>query len=313
MTRAPIDARTRLVGVIGWPIEHSLSPAMHNAALAALGLNWRYVAMPVRPGEVTAAVRGMAALGFRGCNVTVPHKAAVLAELDAVARDAAVLGAANTLVMSRDAGGCRHIAGHNTDVAGFLGALRAGGCAPQGREAVVVGAGGAARAVVYGLLWAGAARVTVLNRTPARAERLAMELTPPQAEAIPPLEAGALTPAALVEAAQGADLLVNATTVGMWPQVDGSVWPEDVPVPAHLTVYDLVYNPLETRLLRQARAAGARALDGLGMLARQGALALDRWTDAALDVDAVTAQMEETCRRAIGASPRARRANPSTS
>ena len=306
-----INGRTQLVGVIGWPIEHSLSPAMHNAALDALGLNWRYVAMPVRPGEVVAAVRGLAALGFRGCNVTVPHKPAVIAALDSIAPEAKALGAVNTLVFTRDGTDTVQIAGHNTDVAGFIGDLRANGFEPEGRRVVVVGAGGAARGVVYGLLEAGAACITLLNRTAERAQVVIKDLTQRRKEARGKRqEARTLSPAScilhpltdetLVESARGADLLVNTTTVGMWPKVEGCLWPEGTPVPAALTVYDLVYNPLETRLLRLARHSGARAIDGLGMLARQGALALDLWTEQALDVEEVTALMQTACEQVIG-------------
>ena len=166
-----INGQTQLAGVIGWPVEHSLSPAMHNAALDALGLNWRYVAMPVQPGEVVAAVRGLAALGFRGCNVTVPHKLEVIAALDNVAPEAEALGAVKTLVFWRDDGGRLRITGHNTDVGGFIGDLRANGFEPEGRRIVVVGAGGAARGVVAGLLGAGAARIVVLNRAVERARQ----------------------------------------------------------------------------------------------------------------------------------------------
>ncbi len=172
-----IDGRTQLIGVIGWPIEHSLSPAMHNAALDALGLNWRYVALPVRPDEIAAAVRGLAALGFRGCNVTVPHKPAVIPTLDSIAPEAEALGAVNTLVFTRDDAGNSRIAGHNTDVAGFIGDLRASGFEPKDRRVVVIGAGGAARGIVYGLLEAGAARIVVLNRTIERARQLVEDIT----------------------------------------------------------------------------------------------------------------------------------------
>ena len=286
------NRQTHLVGVIGWPIEHSLSPTMHNAVLEKLGLNWRYVAMPVRPGEVEVAVRGLAALGFRGCNVTVPHKQTVIPLLDEIAPAAAAVGAVNTLVFTHDATGASRITGHNTDVAGFIGALREGDFEPQGRHIVIVGAGGAARGIVYGLLAAGAAQITVLNRTWTRAERLVADLTAPPTVTLATL---ALTPATLIESTRTADLLINTTALGMWPKVTGCIWPADVPLPASLTVYDLVYNPLETRLLRLARQFGARAIDGLGMLARQGTLALDLWVDQALNVAEITRLMRKVC------------------
>ncbi len=286
-----IDGRTRLVGLIGWPVEHSLSPAMHNAAFDALGLNWRYVPLPVEPAQVRAAVRGLGALGFRGANVTVPHKQAVLPALDTLAGEAQALGAVNTILVERGDGGTV-LSGHNTDARGFVAALREGGFEPAGRRAVVVGAGGAARAVVYGLLGAGGGEITVLNRTLERARRLVSDLS---RRSPPAMRYSQLTPKTVVEAARTADLLVNATTVGMWPRAEDSIWPAGVPVPAHLTVLDLVYNPLETRLLQQARRSGARGIDGLGMLVGQGALAFEMWTGERPPV----AVMRAACERGL--------------
>jgi shikimate dehydrogenase len=300
MTSSQIDGHTRLVGLIGWPVEHSLSPAMHNAAFDALGLNWRYVPLPVPPGQVEPAVRGLAALGFCGANVTVPHKRAVMPVLGSIGPSASALGAVNTLVIGRRADGTPTIGGFNTDSRGFVGALRQGGFEPEDDgNAVVVGAGGAARAVVFGLLWSGSGEVAVLNRTPERARALVSDLGSHPGYAVR-LHALPLTEETLVESARAADLLVNATTVGMWPHVDGSVWPDTAPVPVHLTVFDLVYNPLETRLLRQARQSGAHAVDGLGMLVRQGALAFDMWTNQGLSVTEVAALMRAACERVLG-------------
>jgi shikimate dehydrogenase len=297
------DGHTQLVGLIGWPVEHSLSPAMHNAAFDALGLNWRYVPLPVPPGQVKTAVRGLAALGFRGANVTVPHKQAVMPVLDSIVPNARALGAVNTLVIGRRADGTSTIGGYNTDDKGFVGALRQGGFEPEdGGNIVVVGAGGAARAVVFGLLWSGLGEIVVLNRTLERAQALISDLSyhPPFAAR---LRALPLTPETLVESARAADLLVNATTLGMWPHVEGSIWPADVPLPAHLTVFDLVYNPLETRLLRQARESGARAVDGLGMLVRQGAIAFEMWTGEG-PVDEIAILMRTACERVLERQPR---------
>jgi shikimate dehydrogenase len=283
MAQHTLDGQTQLVGLLGWPVAHSFSPLMHNAAFDALGLNWRYVPLPVRPGQVEAAVRGLAALGFRGANVTVPHKRAVIPALKGLAPGAEALGAVNTLVVARDSGGAPTIHGHNTDAGGFVAALRQGGFEPEGACTVVVGAGGAARAVVFGLLDAGAQSVVVLNRTVERARRLVADLGPGDR-----LRARPLTSETLLEGARVADLLVNATTVGMWPEVMGTIWSVDAPVPAHLTVFDLVYNPLETRLLRQARRAGARGIDGLGMLVHQGALAFELWTGRPAPIEVMT-------------------------
>lgn len=270
-----IDGQTRLVGVIGWPIAHSLSPAMHNAAFEALGLNWRYLAFPVRPGEVGAAIEGLKALGFYGTNVTVPHKEAVLAHLDRVPERVRSFGAVNTVIIRRDEDGQPILSGENTDVQGFIHALREGGFEPRGRRVLVVGAGGGARGVIYGLCEAGAAKVVVLNRTPARAEALVQDLG---RGVDTHLAAGELSREALESHAAQADLLVNTTTIGMWPHVEGSIWPDELHLPPHLAVCDLVYRPRETRLVRQARAAGAPTIDGLGMLIAQGVLSFQMWT-----------------------------------
>jgi shikimate dehydrogenase len=294
-----IDAQTQLVGLMGWPVEHSVSPVMHNAAFEALGLNWRYVPLPVPPGQVEVAVRGLGALGFRGANVTVPHKQAVIPALHSIVPSARNLGAVNTLVIGRRADKTPIIGGYNTDDMGFIGALRQGGYEPEeGGNAVVVGAGGAARAVVFGLLWSGIGEILVLNRTLKRAQALVSDLGslpayPGRVGALP------LTPEILIESVRSADVLVHATAVGMWPHQDGSIWPDGVPLPSHLTVFDLVYNPLETRLLRQAQQSGARSIDGLGMLVRQGALAFDMWTNQGLSVDDVAVLMRAAGEQAL--------------
>jgi shikimate dehydrogenase len=288
-----IDGYTQLVGLIGWPMEHSMSPAMHNAAFESLGLNWRYLPLPVSPGQVEEAVRGLAALGFRGANVTVPHKQAVMSVLDGVADDAGSLGAVNTIVVERDGEEGVRLSGNNTDAAGFVGALRDQGFDPAGTSAVVVGAGGGARAVVFGLREAGAAEILVLNRTVERARNLVSDLTVDSGSS---MRAARLTPETLIEGSRSAQLLVNATSVGMWPQTEHSIWPDCTPLPRGLTVFDLVYNPLETRFLEQARRRGARSIEGLGMLVRQGALSFELWTG----VKAPTDVMLQVCKRFLG-------------
>jgi len=292
MASSEINGHTTLVGLIAWPVGHSVSPPMHNAAFEVLGLNWRYVPLPVAPSQVENAVRGAAALGFRGVNVTVPHKQAVIPALDVVAPDAAQFGAVNTIVIDREADGRPALTGHNTDYQGFLGSLRQGGFEPAGKSAVVVGAGGAGRAVVFGLLRANARDVLVLDTQPQQVHSLLADLGGDGA----PLRTAPLSTETLVESARAAELLINATPVGMSPKIDASIWPDDVPFPPHLTVFDLVYNPQETQLLRQARAAGAAAIDGLDMLVRQGAIAFELWTgqEAPFDV------MRAACERALG-------------
>jgi shikimate dehydrogenase len=287
-----IDGQTELVGLIGWPVGHSLSPVMHNAAFDALGLNWRYVPLPVPPGSLEAAVRGLVALGFRGANVTVPHKQAVMPLLDVVSDTAVELGAVNTLVIKRRDDGSSVISGDNTDHSGFDRALRNAGFEPQaGLRAVVVGAGGGARAVVYSLLRSGLSEITVLNRRRERAWSLVADLG--RLRRGVRLSALELTPGSLLASADSADLLVNTTPVGMWPQVDASICPDRASMPPHLTVFDLVYNPPETRLLQQARQSGARAIGGLGMLVQQGVLGFTMWTGEAAPIEAMRAACEQ--------------------
>jgi shikimate dehydrogenase len=284
-----IDGHTQLVGLMAWPIGHTLSPAMHNAAFDALGLNWRYVPLPVQPELVDAAVRGLDALGFRGCNVTVPHKQAVILVLDTVAPDAEVFGAVNTIVVDRNESedGKVTVRGDNTDYKGFIGSLRSEGVEPEGKKVVVVGGGGGARAVVFGLLQAGVEDILVFDIVPEQVQALIASLGDPRLRTLPQ------TTETLVESARAADLLVNATPVGMSPKVDGSIWPDEVVVPSHLTVFDLVYNPQDTRLLKQASQAGAQPIGGLDMLVRQGALSFEMWTGVEPPIDVMRAACRE--------------------
>lgn len=287
------DGTVQQVALLGWPVEHSVSPAMHNAAFAALGLDWRYVALPVPPESLAVVIAGLGALGFRGANVTVPHKETILPLLNSVVPKAKELGAVNTLLIGRRADGTTTASGFNTDDTGFIAALRHGGFEPEdGGTAVVVGAGGAARAVAFGLRWSGIEKIVVLNRTLERARALASDLGRREG-VFGRMEAAALTAETLVESVREASLLVNATTVGMWPREDGSIWPDDAPIPRHLAVFDLVYNPMETRLLRQARESGARPIGGLEMLVRQGAIAFEMWTGHSAPVETMRAAAEE--------------------
>ena len=264
------SASACLVGLIGWPVEHSVSPAMHNAAFESMGLSWHYALLPTPPDRVEVALADLRARGYRGANVTVPHKQAVMPYLDAMDVAAHTIGAVNTIIVQGD-----KLIGHNTDAGGFVNALRDAGFEPSGRHALVLGAGGASRAVVYALAQTGCA-VTIHNRTESRAAQLSRRIqdAAPHAHVtwVPARTRLADLPLA------DYDLLVNTTSVGMWPDTDASPWPETLPVPGHWTVYDLVYNPAETRLMAQASVAGATTIGGLGMLVHQGALAFELWT-----------------------------------
>ena len=258
------------LGVLGWPVAHSRSPAMQNAALAALGLDdWRYQLLPVPPELLEETVRGLPGAGFKGANVTIPHKEAALALADEATPRARAIGAANTLTFT--AQGTIHA--DNTDAPGLLAALPLD---PSGADALVLGAGGSARAVVWALLDAGAS-VAIWNRTPERAEEVAaalgaraVRLVDPSARRGPQNERLSAAPR----------LLVNCTSVGL---DDSSQAFKDLPVKAedlstYACVVDLVYRSPATALLQAAREQGCSVVDGLDVLVRQGALSLQSWT-----------------------------------
>lgn len=286
---ATISGKTTLVGLIGWPVGHSVSPPMHNAAFAALGLDWCYVPLPVPlepANRVGEAVRGLRALGLRGANVTVPHKQAVMPYLDRLTPAAQAIGAVNTIRVEVDG----TLLGDNTDAPGFVADLRDHGVDPAGQRVLVLGAGGSARAVVYGLAAAGSRAITICNRTLDKANSLAAEM---QAlfPACPILAADFPGPLAALSAT--ADLVVNSTSLGMTPHVDGLPWATDVAFRSSQTVYDLIYNPPQTRLLQKASTDGAQAIGGLGMLIWQGAIAFEIWTGSAAPVDVMRRAVTE--------------------
>jgi len=273
-----ITASTTLVGLIGWPISHSVSPVMHNAAFAELRMNWRYVPLPVRPERVGEAIAGVRALGLRGVNVTVPHKQAVMPFLDRWSPAAAAIGAVNTIVVGEEG----ELLGENTDAAGFVTDLRANGVDPAGKRVLVVGAGGSARAIVYGLAEAGCDSLVLLNRTLDKAESLLAAMR----ELFPDVPMTTRSfPDGVAASAPDAELIVNCTSLGMSPNLEGLPWDEDVEFREGQTVYDLVYNPAVTRLLQLASVDGATVIGGLGMLIHQGAIAFEKWTGEEAPVD----------------------------
>lgn len=279
-----IDGRTQVFGLLGYPVAHSVSPPMHNAAFRALDLNCVYAAFPVHPsllGEAAAAIR---ALGLGGVNVTVPHKETVLSFLDQLAEEARLIGAVNTIVV-RDG----KLIGHNTDAGGFLRSLTEEGFTVPGKKVVVLGAGGAARAVAAQLALAGAERIAFINRTPAHAEVLA-ELVSGRGcgTAVRPWSDRRLSAREI----GAADLVVQTTPLGMHPHVDDGPPVEAGWFRAGQVVYDVVYNPRRTRFLRTAAGAGARTVSGLGMLLYQGVQAFELWTGRAAPVDVMRRVLE---------------------
>lgn len=257
------------MGVFAYPVIHSRSPAMHNAAFRALGLDCLYVPFNVPPEELEIAVRAVRALGMVGVNVTIPHKEQVVRYLDWVSEDARRICSVNTIHNSSG-----HLKGYSTDGPGFILAIKEAGKSPEGSRAVVLGAGGSARATVYALVQSGAS-VTVANRTLSRAVALADMIN--SALGDESVRAVSLEGAEARNAVREADLLVNCTSVGMYPNIDAQPVPSDWLHPG-LLVYDQIYNPLETRLLCAARKAGARTANGVMMLVFQGALSFEIWT-----------------------------------
>lgn len=285
-----VNGKTRILGVFGHPVEHSLSPAMHNAAIAALGANYLYIPFSVLPEDIGPAIRSIISLGIIGVNLTIPHKERVLPFLDRIAPEAQAVGAVNTV--HNDKG---KLVGYNTDGEGFAGPLKALGIELSTRRAVVLGAGGAARSVVFRLARENGV-ITIVNRTVERAERLAEEVRRVVSDArVDCLASG--DDAGLRERLAGAELLVNTTSVGMSPH-EGDM-PPIPPRALHpdIFVYDLIYNPRETRLLAEARSAGCRTLNGVGMLAHQGAAAFEIWTGLRPDVGIMQAAVDEQLSR----------------
>lgn len=267
-----------MVGLLGWPVSHSHSPNMHNAAFAELDLDWAYIPLPVRPGDLKQALLGLMALNFVGGNVTVPHKQAVMRYMDDVSKAAKTIGAVNTIHLKDG-----KFVGYNTDSTGFLNSLIEANYHPKGMRVAVLGAGGAARAVVFALAWAEVNSVVVLNRTAERAAFLIDDLI----EAFPgsKLHFAPLSDSSVVALKDSFDLVVNTTSVGMHPNIEGCPWPDKIPMPATAAYYDLVYNPVETTFLARAKAAGAKTIDGLGMLVHQGAAAFEFWTGQSAPIE----------------------------
>lgn len=282
----PINGKTQLIGLLGWPVSHSFSPAMHNAAAEALGLNWAYVPLPVAPENVATAVSSLSSLGIRGVNVTVPHKQAVMPLLDELEPGAQAIGAVNTIVVAENG----RLTGHNSDWSGFLADLQTYDISVAGRDCLLLGAGGSARAVAYGLAKSGA-RVHILARRVDQAEKLIADLRPylPQAQLI----SQPLNELEKVSATLSAPLIINSTPLGMTPNEMTSAWPTDLPFPSEATVYDLVYNPPYTRLMQQAEMAGCWAINGLGMLVQQGAKAFALWTGQEPDTAVMTNAIQQ--------------------
>lgn len=268
-----IDARTRTLGLIGHPVGHSLSPVIHNAAFAALGLNACYLSWDVEPTRLGDALDGARAMGFAGLNVTIPHKETVTSWLDELSPSAVMAGAVN-VIENRNG----YLIGHNTDGAGFLRALALDcGFQPAGKRVLILGAGGAARAIASALIAAGVGRLTVANRTLSRAQDLVAHLTRtfPSAGAVNAVDLG--PESAMAGVLSECNLVINCTPVGMPPATGLSPLAAVDDLPGECLVADTIFNPRRTRLLAMAEARGLRTMGGQGMLVHQAALAWEIW------------------------------------
>lgn len=269
----PVTSTTSVAGIIGWPVDRSLSPAIHNAAFDAAGLDWVYVAFPVEPGQGARAVDAMRAFGVRGLNVTMPHKQDVIPALDALSPEAERAGAVNTIVADGE-----RLTGSNTDGPGFVRFLqRDAHVEPSGKRVLLLGAGGAARAIAISLSDAGS-EVVVAARKPEQSAEVA--------GLAKDARASSLEPAVLAQEISEADIVINATPVGRGG--------EALPLSAgDLTqrhcVVDLIYHPESTPLLQIARERGAATFNGLGMLVHQAALSFEAWTGVPAPIEAMRA------------------------
>ncbi|ACV63524.1 shikimate 5-dehydrogenase [Desulfofarcimen acetoxidans DSM 771] len=273
-----ITGATKICGIIGDPIEHSFSPFMHNAAFAALGLDYAYVPFHVKRDNLSDALKAVRALNIKGINVTVPHKQAVLQYLDEISSSASLIGAVNTVVNNHG-----YLVGYNTDAPGFVRSLKEqAGFSPEGAGIFILGAGGAARAVAVELALSGASLIHIANRTVDRAEEIAGLI---EGNTSCSSKAYSQQDLSLSKLMKDADLIIQTTSQGMYPRVtELPAYPLDA-FHAGQLVCDLIYNPRQTIFLQMAEQCGAKTLNGMGMLLYQGALAFEYWTGLASPVE----------------------------
>lgn len=280
------------VGVIGHPVRHSISPRFQQAGLNALGLDARYEAWDLQPGELQDFIDGLRRDDALGANVTIPYKEAALRHMDGLHETARFVGAINTIVNNDG-----HLQGYNTDVTGFQRSLSEAGFDPSGTHAVLWGAGGAARAVAWGLIWRGVDSLTIINRTAVRGGRLRHDLASASAGAR--LRSMGADDEAVPAALRDADLVVQCTSIGLQgSETDGYLPFDPAWLSDHTFVADLIANPIETPLVKAARESGHPAIGGLPMLVYQGAAAFELWTEreapVAIMLDEATAAMSES-------------------
>lgn len=286
-----ITAKAKKVGIICWPVGHSLSPIMHNTVYEALGMDWVYLPLPTRVEDLEAGIRGLKALSFEGCNISVPYKTTVIQYLDKVDDAARQMNAVNTIKVSDG-----KLCGSNTDALGFIQHLTSEGVVPDDFNVLIIGAGGAARAALFGLSQFYINHVTIMDIVESQAVSLIQDLS----EVFPSKTIEYLAPGEenLNKVSRnGLDLVINATPVGMSPKIDASPWPDDVALPDGAAFYDIVYNPMMTKFLKRAKAEGHKALSGLGMLVNQGAACFETWTGVTPPIDLMFKVCQESMKQ----------------
>lgn len=278
--------RAELVGVFGDPVDENPTGVMEEAAFEAAGLPFRYLTIRVRREDLAAAIQGMRAMNMRGINLTIPHKIAVIPYLDEMTQAAEIIGAVNTVINEKG-----RLIGENTDGKGMLQSFSENGCEVKGKHLVILGAGGAARAIAVEAALAGASRVTVINRTAERGQELVEMIA--RRTGVPtvflPWTPGISIP-------QDADILVNGTSIGLYPDVDSRPDINYDSISPRIVVSDVVFNDPNTRFLQAAEKRGAKTINGLGMLANQGAVNFKLWTG----VDAPIRLMEQVLKSEFG-------------
>ncbi len=279
-----ITGKTKLLGVIGAPIGHSLSPSIQNAALRAAGLDYVYTALPVRAGALTSAVHGLRDAGYVGFNVTIPFKTEIIPLMDDLSEDVRRIQAMNAVVIGEDG----RMVGHNTDVVGFLAGFAERGIALTGKKAVLIGAGGAARAALWGLLRSGVRSVVIGVRNAAKGTALAADFA-----ADGDVRAVSFDDTAWIAACSDADIVVQTTPLGMTPHTAEMPPVDTAAMNPAAVVYDLIYTPAETRFLREARAQGCETINGEIMLVAQGAEAFTLWTGVRPDMELMKRTLRE--------------------
>ena len=272
-----VSSKTQKVGLVCWPIGHSLSPVMHNAAFKALDIDWVYLPLPVAPDNLAAALAGLKALNFVGCNVSVPYKTQVIPFLDSMDEVSKQMQAVNTIKIVDG-----QLIGSNTDPLGFTRQLTNNGVNPDGMRIVVIGAGGAARAAVFGLSTFKVRQITILDVVESQGLSLISDLSHRFPEGI--IDYRPVADESFASFGD-VDLVVNTSPIGMSPNTDATPWPSNVNLPANAIFYDIVYNPIETKFLSRAKREGHQTLNGLGMLVNQGAASFETWTGIQPPID----------------------------